>query len=165
MSINTYRATSNLTCTLASLATSSDWTVGRCSAGYSNATNKDDILAVAGQIMTGTSPTANPGTIEVWAFAQRADSTWPDLFTASYSGSDGGFTVRSRNILFAGARLVAAMTTSTTSNLPYSFGPLDLAQLFGYVPKEVALFVTHNTGVALNGTGGNHVLTVHPAFY
>ncbi len=165
MSINTYRASSDLTITLASLATSSDWTVGRCSTSYSNATNKDEIMALAGQITTGTSPTANPGVIEVWAFAQRKDSTWPDLFTSAYSGTDGGFTVRSRDILFAGARPVARIQTNTTSNVPYSFGPLNLSALFGYPVKEWAIFVTHNTGVSLNGTAGNHVISVNPAYY
>ncbi len=164
MSINTYRASSALTITLASLATSSGLTVGRCSTSYSNATNKDEIQAVAGQIMVGTTTTA--GVIEVWAFAQRADSTWPDLFSASYTGTDGGFTIRSRDILFAGARLVSSMTVAASlTNIPFSFGPVDLSSLFGYSPKEWALFVVHSSGVNLNATGGNHAIHVNPAYY
>ena len=166
MSINTYRASSALTITLASpaLASSLGLTVGRCSTSYSNATNKDEILAVAGQITVGTTTTA--GVIEVWAFAQRADSTWPDLFTAAYTGTDGGFTIRSRDVLFAGARLVSSMTVAASlTNVPFSFGPQDLSALFGYPPKDVAVFVVHNTGVALNATAGNHAMHILPAYY
>lgn len=164
MSINTYRASSALTITLASLASSSGLTVGRCSTSYSNSTNKDEILGLAGQIMVGTTTTA--GVIEVWAFAQRADSTWPDLFTAAYTGTDGGFTIRSRDILFAGARLVSSMTVAASlTNVPFSFGPGDLAALFGYPPKDVALFVVHSSGVALNATAGNHAMHILPAYY
>ena len=164
MSINTYRASSALTITLASLASSSGLTVGRCSTSYSNATNKDEILALAGQITVGTTTTA--GVIEVWAFAQRADSTWPDLFTAAYTGTDGGFTIRSRDVLFAGARLVSSMTVAESlTNVPFSFGPQDLSALFGYPPKDVAVCVVHSSGVALNATAGNHAMHILPAYY
>lgn len=164
MSINTYRASSALTITLASLASSSGLTVGRCSTAYSNATNKDEILALAGQIMVGTTTTA--GVIEVWAFAQRADSTWPNLFTSAYSGTDGGFTIRNRDVLFAGARLVSSMTVAASlSNVPFSFGPQDLSAMFGYPPKDIGLFVVHSSGVALNATAGNHAMHVLPAYY
>lgn len=158
-----YRATSAPTLTLASLAASSSLTVGRASAAFDNGTNKDDSLGVSGFITAGTSPTV--GLIEVWAFAQRADSTWPELFTAAYSGSDGGFTVNSRDILLAGAVLVGCVINDTTSNRAYVIKLRDVAMLFGFAPKQFALFVTHSTGVALNATGGNHALTVHPVSY
>ena len=165
MSVNTYRASSALTITLASLATSSGLTAGRCSSSYSNASNKDEIMAVAGQITVGTTTTA--GQIEVWAFAQRKDGTWPDLFTTSYSGSDGGFTVRSRDVLAAGARLVSVMTVAASlSNVPFSFGPRDITAAFsGYPPKEWALFVVHSSGVNLNSTSGNHSIDVMPVYF
>jgi hypothetical protein len=54
----TARSSSNLTCTLASLATSSGLTVGRCSDAYDNSSNKDENLSVSGIITTGTTPTA-----------------------------------------------------------------------------------------------------------
>lgn len=164
MSVNTYRASSALTITLASLATSSGPTAGRCSSSYSNATNKDEIMAVAGQITVGTTTTS--GVIEIWSFAQRKDGTWPDLFTAAYSGSDGGFTVRSREVLQGGAVLVSSLTVlASLSNVPFSFGPRDISELFGYPPKEWAVFVTHSSGVALNATGGNHSIDVSPAYF
>lgn len=163
MSINTYRASAALTITLASLATSSGLTVGRASTSRSNATNKDEIQALAGMITVGTSATA--GTIEVWVFAQRADSTWPDLFTGAYSGTDTGLTIRSRDILFAGARLVASMTVAAGSNVPYSFAPVEVGDLFGYPVKEWAVFVTHSSGVNLNSTSGNHSIDLSAAYF
>ena len=164
MSLNTYRASSAYTITLASLATSAGLTVGRCSTSKSNATNKDEILAVSGQITVGTTTTA--GSIEVWAFAQRADSTWPDLFTAAYSGTDGGATIRSRDVLRAGAVLVGSATVSASlSNVPFTIAPRDLSELFGFPPKEHALFVVHSSGVNLNSTGGNHSIDLMSAYY
>lgn len=158
-----YRATSALTWTLASLAASSSLVAGRSSTSYPNATNKDDGLGVAALITTGASPTA--GLIEVWAFAQRADGTWPSLFSAAYTGTDGAFTVNSREVLFAGAVLVGSVTNDATANRAYEIRLQDLASKFGFAPKEFALWVTHSTGVALNATGGNHSGVVHPVYY
>lgn len=158
-----YRATSSLTLTLVSLAASSGLTVGRASAEFDNGTNKDDGLGVSGFITTGTSPVA--GLIEVWAFAQRHDGTWPELFTAAYTGSDGGFTVNSRDILMSGAVLVGSVINDTTSSRAYPFKLRDVATLFGFAPKKFALFVTQSTTVALNASAGNHALSVHPVSY
>lgn len=164
MSLNTYRASSAYTITLASLATSSGLTVGRCSTSNSNATNKDEILAVSGQVTCGTTTTA--GVMELWAFAQRADSTWPDLFTAAYTGSDGGFTIRSRDILRAGAVLVGSATVAASlTSVPFTFAARDLSELFGFPPKEHALFFVHSSGVNLNSTAGNHSIDLMSAYY
>lgn len=158
-----YRATAALTWTLASLATSAGLTVGRCSTAYDNGTNKDDGLGVSALITTGTTPTA--GMIEVWAFAQRADATWPELFTAAYVGTDGGFTVSSRDVLFPGAVLVGSAITDATSNRPYVIRLRDVAAQFGFAPKQFALFGVHSTVAALNATAGNHAGTVHPVAF
>lgn len=159
----TFRASSSLTITLASLASSSGLTAGRCSAMFDNSTNLDELAAAALQTMTGTSPTA--GVIELWAFHERKDGTWPDLFTAAYSGTDGGFTARSRDVLMAGARLIRSVTTDTTSDRPYTVHPTDLAQRLGPIIRRVGFFVTHSTVAALNATAGNHDLTVKSAYW
>lgn len=159
-----YRASSAVTITLASLATSSSLTVGRCSASYANGTNKDDFVLPTLKVRSGTSPTSG-GSIEFWAFAQRADSTWPELFTAAYSGSDGGFTIVSRDILNAGAVLLGAVTNDATSARDYVIRGRELAQVFGAVPQNVAFFVVQSTAQALDSTGGNHVLSVNPGNY
>lgn len=155
------RASSSLTITLASLASSSSLTVGRCSAAIDNSTNLDEIVQVMLQVTTGgpsPSPTSG-GIIEAWAFGELADGTWPDLFTAAYSGSDGGFTIRAREILIAGAMPVGSVAVNGTSNVPYTFRQTNLAALLGDAVRKCALFVVHSTGVALNSTSGNHVAT------
>lgn len=160
-----YRASSAITITLASLATSSGLTVGRCSASYSNASNKDDFLLPTLKVKSGaTAPTAG-GSIELWAFAQRADSTWPEIFTAAYAGSDGGFTATSRDILFAGAVLLGSVTNDATTARDYVIRGRELAQVFGAVPQNVAFFVVQNTAQALDATSGNFALSVNPGNY
>lgn len=162
-----YRASSVVTITLASLASSSSLTVGRCSASVSNATNKDDFMLPVLKLRSGsTAPTAG-GSIELWAFAQRADSTWPELFTTAYTGADGGFTINDsdRNVLFSGAVLIGSVTNNTTVSKDYVIRGRELAQVFGAVPQQVAFFVVQSTGQALDATGANHVLTVNPGNY
>lgn len=161
----TSRASSALTHGVASLATSSGRTVGRCSAEYDNTTNKDEEVAASALVTTGTTPTAG-GIIEAWVLQQREDGSWPDIFTSTYSGSDGGFTVRSRDHLRAGAALLGAVPVLSTSDLPYILQPRNVAQLFGvnYV-RKFAVWVTHNTAVNLNSTGTNHETIVLPSYW
>lgn len=155
------RASASLTITLASLATSAGLTVGRCSTAYDNSTNLDEFLKLYGAIFTGTTPTA--GTIDVWAFSERADGTWPALFTGAYSGTDGGFTVQSRTILAQGATLIAQMTTDTTSNQEYPFLPIDLVSALGGPLRKFAVFVTHSTVAALKAS--SHDVSVKANYY
>jgi hypothetical protein len=157
-----YRASSAVTLTLTSLATSSGLTVGRASSSYTNATNKDDFVLPTLKVRSGSvAPTAG-GVIELWAFAQRADSTWPELFTGAYAGTDGGFTINSRDILFAGAVLLGSVTNDATTARDYIIRGRELAQAFGAVPQVFAFFVVQSTAQALDSTAGNHVLTMNP---
>ncbi|MGM3026357.1 hypothetical protein, partial [Bacillus cereus group sp. BC309] len=61
----------------------------------------------------------------------------------------------------ASVRSLAYMgVDATTSNRVYYFGPIALSSAFaGIIPKNHGLFVTHNTGVALNSTAGKHILS------
>lgn len=158
------RASTTKTHTVASLATSSGRTVGRACDAYDNTTNRDEQLGASVLITTGTSPTA--GIIEAWAIQELEDGTWPDIFTATYSGTDVGLTVKSRDVLRAGAVLVGSVVNDTTSNRAYPLQVRDLAALFGvlYVRKAF-IWVTHSTGVNLNSTGGNHKTIFVPAYY
>ena len=160
-----YRASSTVTITLASLAASSGLTLGRCSTAVSNGTNKDDFVIPmlrtrsAGTIVAG-------GAIELWAFAQRADGTWPELFTAAYTGTDGGFTVNNRDALFAGAVLVGSATQSDTTARDYVIRGRELSQFFGAVPQNFAFFVVHNMGASSTlGTAGENALTINAGSY
>lgn len=164
MSTN-YRASQNLSITLTSLASSSSLTVGRCSAAYSNATNKDDFLIANLKTRSGsTAPTAG-GTIEIWAIMQRADGTWPEIFTTSYTGADAGFTIQSRDILFGAAVMIGSVTNDATASRDYVIRGRELSQLFGAVPQNVAFFVTQSTGQNLSATAGDHVLTITSGNY
>lgn len=157
----TYVASAAYTCTLASLATSATWVAGRETTAVSNisAGNSGIMLGmlIAGVITVGTTPTTNT-TIEVWAYGSYNDTpSYPDAIT----GTDGARTLNSVGIKQSGLRLIAAIAVdSNTSNRPYPFGPISSEAIWGaLLPRQHGLWITHNTGVNLNATGGNHVLS------
>lgn len=155
-----YGSSSALTCTLASLASDTNVLAGRESTAVSNITTPQLDYLLAGKIKAGTTPTA--GRIEVWAYAQVEDTpTYPDTIT----GTDSARTLTSADIKASALRLVASMTTDTTTGRNYWFGGVSLASLYGgIVPKRWGLFVAHNTGVALDSTGSNHALWSTPVY-
>lgn len=157
-----YPADTDLTITLASLATSSTLTAGRESTVRDNTSNKylDELLS--GKVTVGTSPTASTQ-IEVWVLGALDDApTYPDVF----DGTDSAETVTSAGVKFGFLKLAAVMSCdSTTSDRTYFFGPVSVASLFGgTLPPRWSVFVTHNTGVNLNATGSNHQITAQPVF-
>lgn len=156
-----YAASSNLTITLASLATSSTWLAGRESTAVDNTTNKYLDYLLSGKVTVGTTPTSGTE-IRVYVAALMDDSTYPDVF----DGTDSDETVTSAGVGAGFLRLAAVLPVgATTSNVAYHFGPVSVAALFGgAVPKKFVAFVTHNTGVNLNSTGGNHQITVTPVY-
>lgn len=161
------RASSALTHSIASpaLATSSGRTVGRMSTSYSNTANKDEEVAASVLFTVGTGPTAG-GIIEAWIIPQREDGSWPDIFTATYSGTDGAFTVRSREHLRAGGALLGSVQVLGTSDLPYVLRPRNVAQLLDVIyVREFGVFITHNTGVNPNATASNHETIVLPSYF
>jgi hypothetical protein len=143
--------------TLASLASSSTRLAGRESAAVDNTANNDLDHLVHGKIRLGTSPTVSK-LIEVWAVAPisiaSGTPTWPDVF----DGTDSDETVTSENVKNSMLRLVWSTLTDATSDRDYAIPPTSIAALFGELPPFWALFVTHDSGVNLNGTGSNHVL-------
>lgn len=154
--------TSVVTITLASLATSSTLLAGRESTSIVNTTNLDLDHLLGGVITVGTTPTINT-TIEVWCIAAREAAsgtyTWPDVF----DGTDSAETITSAGIKQGICRLIASIAVdATTSDRPYDFAPTSIAALFGgWLPPSYVIFVTHNTGVNLNATGGNHEVHYH----
>jgi len=150
-----YGTYTTLTKTLASLATSSTFVAGQELPAIANSSLYDD-FEISGQITVGTTPTVNTQ-ILVYLFASLTDAiTWPDVFggtnaakTLTSGGVGAGF-LRQGAVLFVDA---------TTSNRVYYFTITGVRALFGnYVPKNIGIFVTHNTGVALNATEGNHIV-------
>lgn len=156
-----YGTASDLTITLASLASDTNLLTGRESATIDNTSTLALDYLLSGKITTGTSPTASRS-IEVWAVGSWDGTNWPDVF----DGTESAETVTSADIKSSICRgPVAAMGTSSTSNVTYHFGPVSLAAIFGGVlPPKVVLFVTHNTAVALNATTGNHQIRVQPVY-
>ncbi len=150
-----------MTITLASLATSSTWVAGAESNEVDNTTNKYLDYLLAGKVRVGTTPTSGTE-IRVYVVGILDDTTWPDVF----DGTGSAETATSVGVRDGFAKLAAVMRCdATTSARDYPFGPVSVAQLFGgSVPKKFVVFITHNTGVNLNSTGGNHFVAVTPIY-
>jgi hypothetical protein len=155
-----YPAASDITITLASLATDTNLLTGRESTALDNSSNLYLDYLVSGKITTGTSPTT-ARSIQVWAVGSWDGTTWPDVF----DGTDSAETITSANHKAAICRFIAEMATDATSDRTYHFGPVSLASAFGGVlPVKLVFFVTHNTAVNLNSTAGNHQIRVQPYY-
>jgi hypothetical protein len=154
-------SSSALTITAASLATSSTWVFGREATAVDNSSDKNLDYLVGGKITVGTSPTAGTE-IRVYIVALAEDSTYPDVF----DGTDSDETWTSVGIRDASSQLLVSIAVdATTSDRTYWFGPRSVGALFGgSMPKKFTVFVTHNTGVNLNSTGGNHAIYITPVY-
>jgi hypothetical protein len=155
-----YAASSALTIMLASLGTSSTRLAGRESTAVDNTTNKYPDYLLAGKVTTGTSPTVDK-TIEICVVGIMEDSTWPDVF----DGTDSAETVTNAGVKAGICRTAAALTVTATSDVTYFFGPLSVRDCFGSMPKKFVVFVTHDTAVNLNSTGGNHAIHITPVYH
>lgn len=135
-----------------SLATSSTWTAGYEWFVIDNSSAKDLDYQVWGVVRVGTSPSSGTE-IRVYLVGSPDGSTWPDVF----DGTPSAETVTSAGVRDGFAKLAAAMQVdATTSDRDYPFHIGSVAAYFGgNMPKKVAVFVAHNTGVNLNSTSGN----------
>lgn len=146
-----YGSTTTITCAVASLATDANLLAGIESSIIDNTSDGFDDIIVSGFVSTGTSPTASKQ-IEVWAVAWDSNA-WPDVF----DGTTSAETITSSDIKTAICKPVAIMPTNNTSDRKYPFTGVSLKTAFGgALPSKCVLFVTHNTGVNLNSTAGNH---------
>ena len=153
-----YFAKQTITIGLAStpLASSATFVIGRESSQIDNTTDKYDDAIVEGKVAVGTTPTANTE-IQVWVYASFHTS----VATANIDvldGTDSDETMVSAGVRGSALKLGARLDVDTnTTGRVYNVAPFSVAELFGGVmPKFWGLFVTHNTGVALNSTAGNH---------
>jgi hypothetical protein len=145
-----YAAATTVTMTLASLA-SSTADAGRQSAAIDNTAVDAMDFALGGKVTTGTSPTTGKQ-IEVW-LAGSYDGT---SFDGGLGAADAAVTPTGSKFLL---KLAAIIPTTTTSNVTYTWSVASVAAIFGgAIPPKFAVFITHNTGVALNATAGNHEL-------
>lgn len=154
-----YGASSALTITLASLASDIDLRGGRQATVIDNTSGLYTDILLSGKIKAGTSPTAGRQ-IEVHAIAPLDDSSWPDAFGAS----DAGVTISSAEVKGVICNPVAIMPITSTTGAVYPFTGVSLATLFGTLPPKIAIWVVHNTAVALDSTGGNHALSMKPVY-
>jgi hypothetical protein len=147
-----------LTIGVASLASSSSFVDGRESNQVDNTTNKFLDALLEGFITVGTTPTVNTQIlVYVWGSNDSLATTAKDVL----DGTDSDETLTSAGIGRGFLKLLAAIDVdSTTSDRRYDFGVVSVAQaLGGVLPKYWGIFVTHNTGVALNATTGNHEIS------
>ena len=150
----TYSASTTITCSVASLVSSTTFVAGQESAVVSNVSDKYVDALLSGRITVGTTPTTNTN-ILVYVFSALDDvPNYPDVM----DGTDSAETITSAGVGTGYLKLAATLTVdSATSNRVYEFSQVAIAPLFGGVlPARWSVFVTHNTGVALNSTAGNH---------
>lgn len=141
-----------ITCTTASLATSSTLEAGRASTAIDNTTNLDLDHLLSGVIRTGTSPTVSTF-IEIWVYSYYTIASGTPTYVDSITGTDANKTMTSVNVKYSALKLAAAITVDSTSNRDYFFGPVSVAALFGgSMPPFWGVFVVHSTAVALNAT-------------
>lgn len=159
-----YSSNTTITISPASTASSSTFVAGRESNEIDNTTNKYIDALVQGKVTVGTTPTANT-TIAIYVWG--ADTSLATTALDVLDGTDSAETLTNTGILYSALKLGAVITvTATTSDVGYNFAPFSVAARFGGVlPKYWGLFVTHNTGVALNATGGNHVFSYNGIKY
>ena len=155
-----YAGTTDLSISIASLASDTNLLAGVESAAVDNTVDGRRDFWVSGKITTGTSPTASRQ-IEVWAIGSIDGTTWPDVF----DGTGSAETISLAGVKASICRFVANMATTSTSDEDYYFGPVLMSSVFGGdIPPKFVLFVTHNTAVNLNATAGNHYVKVTPVF-
>jgi hypothetical protein len=81
-----------------------------------------------------------------------------------FDGTGSAETITSEGVRDGFAKLAAVMRVdATTSDRDYPF-EFEISSLFKFVPKKVAIFVAHNTGVNLNNTGSNHTYADLPVY-
>ena len=117
-------------------------------------TSSVDTHLLSGRFKVNNTAPTNGGTIEVWvvpAWDVGGTPTYPDVF----DGTGSAETVTYRNVLFQSAFRAAQFVVSATANAIYEFANVNVAQLCGEMPKTYVVFITQNTGQALNATASN----------
>src|SRR5688572_1242992 len=139
--LQVFGTTTAFTVTVASLATSASG-VGRQATLITNTSPGVPGAFIGVKIKLGTSPTANTA---VFVYAIRGDGTIRD---DGAGASDAAWTRKSAEligVLFAGS---APATGDVLQGIFYLANP----------GKEFGVGISHNTGVNLDSTGGNHTV-------
>jgi len=149
-----YSGPTAITLGSASLATSASFVAGRECTQVDNTTNKYLDALVEGFITVGTTPTIDTEIrVYLWGSHTSLGTTAKDVL----DGTDSAETIISEGVRDGFLVRIATMRVdATTSNRTYNFGPKSVRDVFGEMPQFWGLFTTHNTGVNLNSTAGNH---------
>lgn len=151
--------TAALTITLASLANDTTQLVGQESDAVSNLVNLDLDHLLSGVIrLGGATPTVNKR-IEVWVYAPIKVVSGVPTYPDTLDGGNSAETLTSAFVKASMLRLAWSTDTDAAIGRDYFIPPTSIAQLFGGVmPTHWGVWVTHNTGVALDSTPANHYL-------
>lgn len=151
-----YAADAQLTFAINSLGTSATLVAGYESSSVDNSSNKYLDYEITGKATTGTSPTVDKELRLSGVRPINDTPTWPDVFDGTASAE----TVASTYIL-AGLPIFWSSSNSATSDITYPIvNALTVAAAYSICPSLFSFFFSHNTGVNLNATGGNHELSV-----
>jgi hypothetical protein len=127
-----------LTITLAALASSTSQTVGRQGTIVDNSTTRYDLIHLFLKITAGTSPTTGK---QIFIFGIRGDGM---RRTDGAGATDAAFTRQT-------AQLLRTIRTDATSDKAY-----EADVQFPNPGPEWTIAIVHDTGVNLNATAGNH---------
>jgi len=158
-----YPSTSSvaLTIGLSSLASGAAtvYTAGRESTAVDNTTNNDVDHLLSGKIRVGTSPTVSRS-INIYAYANISSASGTPTYPDVLDGTDSAETFTSANVMNSAVKFVASILIDNTTGRDYFFGPVSMASVFGgSLPKFWGVYVAHDTGVNLDSTADNHVLS------
>jgi hypothetical protein len=140
-----YNAPAALTCTLASLASSTAG-VGRQSTEIDNTTNRFNRIEVSASIKLGASPTANTA---LYLYLIRSNNDGTPIRDDAAGASDAGLTVKNASLI---GSLVTGPSPSTGDVLKANF-------IVNDVGPKWSIAVVNSSGVALDSTGANHVIS------
>lgn len=152
-----YATATSSTGGITSLASSSNWTAGYEWFVIDNSTELAIDYFVDLVIRCGTTPTVNTE-IRVYLAGSYDGSTYPDVF----DGTPSAETVTSAGVRDSFMKLAGVgVVDATTSDRDYPI-QFNVSSFFQSPPKKIVVFVTHNTGVNLNATAGNHKYAYSP---
>ena len=134
-----------LTISLASLATSTSG-VGRQSAIVDNTTNKYQDIELSVHIKQGTSPTANKS-VQVYLIRDNNDST--PIRDDTAGASDAALTVLNAPLI----GILANKSSPATGDI------LEGNFIISRPGPKWGIAIVHDTGVNLDSTGSNHVIS------
>lgn len=160
--LSKYSGDAALTVTnLHSLASSSTWLAGWCSAQIDNSAllAADYLISGEIQVNTGAAPTAGGVILVLLMPCWRANGgspIWPGTRAlgataggAAYAGTEGTFTIVDTEQRDSYFRRADAMVVDANTSRGYGFN-FSVRDVFGSVPPYFAIFIGQSTGQALN---------------